>query len=215
MFARIDPTTTVLAALSLALAACGGAENTATLHLMDAPPEGVTAVKITVAAMQVHVVPSRDGTSAAGDASIDDDDRDDDRDDDDDDDDSEWRSLSVGRQIDLVQRQGETAAEVLGELGLPEGKITQLRLVLDTSDPENNVATFRGEDCALDVAKVAKKGIKIPHAFKAFRARADGRTSVWVDFELDKSMKRSGDCFELEPKLKLHKVKLDDDDFVF
>jgi hypothetical protein len=207
MFERLNPTTTTLAAaaLSVAFAACGGGENTATLHLMDAPPEGVTAVKLTVAAMQLHVVPGKDGpssSSAADDDSIDDHE-------------DAWRSLTVGRQIDLVQHQGETAADVLGELGLPEGKITQIRLVLDTSEPANNVATFRGADCTLDVAKVAKKGIKIPHAFKAFQARADGRTSVWVDFELDKSLKSSGDCFELEPKLKLHKVKLDDDDFVF
>lgn len=191
-------THTLPLALSLALTACGSEGSTAELNLMDAPPEGVTSVRLTVAAMQVHVVPTAEAPDSAdpADASIDDDDK--------------WVSLSVDRQIDLVLHQGETAADKLGELPLPEGKITQIRLILDTSTPDKNVATLRGNDCNLDVTKVAKKGIKIPHAFKAFESQAGKRHHVWVDFELDKSLKEKGSCLELEPKLKLHKVKLDD-----
>ncbi len=182
----------------LLLVACGGDGGTATLNLMDAPPDGVTSVRVTVAAMQVHVVPGSDGPDSAdpADSSIDDDDR--------------WVSLSVDRQIDLVLHQGETAADKLGELPLPEGKITQIRLVLDTSAPENNAVTWNGNDCNLEVEKVAKKGIKIPHPFKAFASESGHHHHVWVDFELDKSLKQKGSCFELEPKLKLHKVKKDD-----
>jgi hypothetical protein len=182
-------------ALTLACAACGG-DGGATLQLMDAPPDGVTAVKITVAAMQVHLAKS-DGPDSSDplDTSIDDDDR--------------WISLSVNRQIDLVQHQGESAADVLGQLPLPEGKITQIRLVIDTAAADSNVATYNGNDCNLDVGKVAKKGIKINHPFKAFVSEPGKDYDVFVDFELDKSMKAKDGCFELEPKLKLHKVKLD------
>lgn len=181
---------------SLGLVACGGGSN-ATLSIMDAPPDGVTSVRITIAAMQVHVA-GIDGPddSDPGDDTIDDDDR--------------WISLSVDRTIDLVQHQGETAAEKLGELDLPEGKITQIRLVIDTSEADDNVATFQGNDCALDVQKVAKKGIKINHPFKAFDTWAHAHHHVLVDFDLEKSMKREGDCFELSPHLKLHKVKSED-----
>lgn len=188
-------TTHTLLSLSLgALIACGGESSTATLHLMDAPPEGVTSVRVTVAAMQVHVAKA-DGPdmSDPNDASIDDDDK--------------WISLSVNRSIDLVQHQGETAADKLGELPLPEGKITQIRLVIDTSSPGNNVATYNGTDCNLDVEKVAKKGIKINHPFKAFETHTHRHHDVIVDFDLEESMKLKQDCFELSPKLKLHKVK--------
>jgi hypothetical protein len=183
------------AGLALACIACD-AGPTVTLRLMDAPPDGVTAVHITVAAMQVHVAGlDAPDTADPNDASIDDDGR--------------WSSLQVGRRIDLVAHQGESAADVLGQLPLPEGKITQLRLVLDTAQPEANVATLRGVDCVLDVTKVARKGIKINHPFKAFTSEAGRSYDVLMDFELDKSLKPKGDCFELEPKLKLHKVKRD------
>jgi len=181
--------------LSLAgLTACGGSESTATFSLMDAPPPGVTAVRVMIAAMQVHIAKS-DGPdmSDPNDGSIDDDDK--------------WVSLSVNRTIDLVQHQGETAAEVLGELPLPDGKLTQIRLVIDTGMPANNVATFNGTDCNLDVEKVAKKGVKINHPFKAFETQVAQHHQVLVDFDLEQSLKEKGSCFELEPKLKLVKVK--------
>lgn len=177
------------------LAACGPG-STAELRLMDAPPAGVTAVHVTVAAMQVHVDDKdskKDGDPT--DSSIDDD--------------KKWVSLAVNRKIDLVAHQGETAADVLGKLDLPPGKITQIRLLLDTSKPENNVATYQGADCNLDVSKVEPKGVKISHVFKAFDSKDNDKHEVYVDFALDESMTLKGGCFLLEPKLKLHKVKTD------
>jgi hypothetical protein len=126
--------------------------------------------------------------------------------------DDKWQTLPVDKQIDLVAHQGETAADVLGQLDLPEGKITQIRLVIDLTKP--NVATFNGADCNLDMAKIEAKGIKINHAFKALDPDG-GEAQVWVDFELDKAMTPKGDCFQLEPKLKLHKVKVDGSDVQF
>jgi hypothetical protein len=166
------------------VSACGGGGGVE-LYLMDAPPEGVTAVNLYVAAMQVHVAKAGSSTTAqAG-----------------------WQSLSVKRSIDLVAHQGEGAAEVLGQLDLPDGKITQIRLVLDTSQP--NTAVFNGESCDLDLSKVDKEGVKINHPFKALDAKSDKTYQVYVDVELDKSLKPEGNCFRLEPVVKLHKVKLD------
>jgi hypothetical protein len=193
MFAR---SLVALPLVALAVA-CGGP--TAELKLMDAPPEGVTAVNIKVVSMQVHVVDKDKAKDAdPNDSSIDDSDK--------------WVSLAVGKTIDLVAHQGEGAAEVLGQLDLPEGKITQIRLVIDTEKPENNTATKNGTVCNLDVAKVAKVGVKINHPFKALDTTAGSKHEILVDFELDKSMKEKGDCYELEPKLKLHKVKTDGKD---
>lgn len=177
------------------LAACGGSP-TIELNLMDAPPEGVTAVKLFVASMDVHV--AGDGAKDADPA------------DDSIDDDGKWTSLSVGREIDLVQHQGESAADVLGQLELPEGKITQIRLHLDETRP--NVATYQGVDCDLDLSRINAKGIKISHPFKAIQASGDDAIEAWVDVELDRSLKPSGSCFQLEPVVKLHRVKVDGKD---
>lgn len=187
---------TVLSA-ALLLSACGGAS--AELRLMDAPPQGVTSVKIHVASMQVHVDDKDKAKDAdPADSSIDAD--------------GKWQTLAVDKQIDLVAHQGEAAANVLGQLDLPEGKITQIRLVIDLAKP--NVATFNGVDCNLDMSKIEAKGIKINHAFKALDPDG-GEAQVWVDFKLDEAMTAKGDCFLLEPKIKLHKVKVDGGDVQF
>ncbi len=186
---------------SLMLTACGGAGSTATMRLMDAPPAGVTAVNVTVKSIEAHVddkSSSKDGDPA--DSSIDSDDK--------------WVTLTLNKKIDLVAHQGETAANLLGDLELPPGKVTQVRLQLDTSAAANNTATFNGVVCNLDVTKVEAKGIKINHVFKAFESKDSQKHDVYVDFELDKSMTAKDGCFLLEPKLKLHKVKTDGKDVV-
>ena len=187
--------TFVMSTAALLAIGCGES-STAELRLMDAPPAGVTSVKIYVASMQVHV-DDKSKTSSTLDGI---------------DDDQKWHSLSVNKTIDLVQHQGETAALVLGQLGLPVGKITQIRLLLDTTKP--NTATLNGVVCNLDTSKVAQKGIKINHVFKAFESKNGAKHDIWVDFKLDESLKPAGNCFELEPKLKLHKVKTDGKDEV-
>ena len=179
----------------LLLAGCSSEESgSIEVRLMDAPPIGVTAVKVHIAAFHAHV-DNKDAKDA-------------DPTDDKIDDSAKWVTRSVGRTIDLVAHQGESAAELLGELDLPEGKITQLRLVIDTTVPAK--ATVNGVDCLLDTTKVAKKGIKINHVFKAFEIGVGKKHTAWIDFELDKSLTddKKG-CFVLEPKLKLHKVKRD------
>lgn len=184
--------------LGFGLVGCGAAGSTADLALMDAPPAGVTAVVIQVAAMQVHVDDDNDDNSGSNSGpSIDDDDR--------------WESLSVNRSIDLVQHQGETAAELLGQLPLPPGKITQIRLVIDTAG--ENYAVKGGQRCSLDTSKVAKKGIKIEHPFKAWKSVKDTKHFILVDVDLERSLNAKGDCFELDPKIELKKVKIDDKDF--
>lgn len=189
-----------LSLVTLALASCASNDDAvATFQLMDAPPPGVTAVHVWVASIQAHVADVAAKDADPKDDSIDND--------------SGWHSLAVNRSIDLVAHQGEAAADVLGELPLPIGKITQIRLVLDTTRP--NFAVKNGVECALDTAKVAAKGIKINHVFKAFETRSGDRHVVLVDFDLAESMKEKGACYELEPKLKLRKVKINDANFAF
>src|SRR5689334_3566891 len=103
--------------LVFSLAACGGTSHEILLY--DAAPAGVTAVTLFVASADVHVDDKADKSVAQDDASIDHD--------------KKWETLEVGRAIDLMQHEGESAAEVLGQLDLPEGKVTQIRLQIDTS----------------------------------------------------------------------------------
>lgn len=176
-----------------ALATGCGSSNTAALYLYDAAPAGVTAVNVFVKSMDVHV-DTADTTATdsrdPADATIDDD--------------GKWESLDVGKSIDLLQHQGETAAELLGQLTLPDGKVTQLRLVIDPTQP--NTATFADDTtCNLDTTQVARTGVKINHVFKAFQTEA-GHADVYVHFDLDNSLVASGTCFTLRPMLKLEKV---------
>lgn len=190
----------LLTVCALAAVACASPEAppTAEFRLMDAPPDGVSSVRVYVAAIQAHVAPG----------SVEDDDQADksakpkevaERAD-------AWVTLPVGREIDLVKHQGEMKATVLGELTLPEGKITQIRLILDTTRP--HTATVLDYDCALDVSKVPPTGIKINHPFKAFSSAPGDRHTIWVDVELDQSLKSDGQgCYRLEPQVRLHRVR--------
>jgi hypothetical protein len=182
--------------LALTALGCGSGGSTATMKLQDAPPQGVSAVSLTVLSAEAHVVDvdkAKDADPADGTI----------------DDDTSWVKLTVNRPIDLVAHQGETAADLLGSLDLPAGKITQIRLMLDVSAPEKNTLTDALGTCNLDVSKVDKKGIKINHVFKAFESKAGEKHEVYVDFKLDESMKAKDGCFELDPKLHLTKVKTD------
>lgn len=182
------------------------------LKLMDAPL-GLDHVTILVGSIQVHVAQQEGDDEAKNgqggkpeaaevadpeDNTIDNDDN--------------WVTLTVNKSIDLLAHQGEANALSLGELGIPEGKITQIRLILDTSKPENNTATQNGVVCNLDTSAMNKNGIKINHAFKFIAARAEERLQIVVDFDLEHSLTASGGCFALKPVLKIQRVRNNDKD---
>jgi hypothetical protein len=177
-----------------ALVACGESGSTAVIKLMDAPPQGVTAVKVFVANVDIHVVDADKSKDAdPEDTSIDND--------------NKWQSLAVNKAIDLVAHQGEGAAALLGELSLPEGKITQIRLRLDMSEPQT--VTQDNTDCDMDTTQVPPTGIKINHPFKAFESKEGLDNEILLDFDLADSLTASGNCFRLTPVIKLVKVKAD------
>lgn len=169
------------------------AQSTATLYLMDAPPAGVTSVIVHVASIQVHVddkskTTSDDATDTKKDA------------------DGKWKTLLVNKAVDLVLAQTETVAVKLGELPLPDGKITQIRLILDAT--QKNTAKVGDKTCDLDLSKV-KDGLKINHPFKALEVGTGKKHEAWVDFKLDEAMEVTKDCYALKPVLKLKKFKTD------
>jgi hypothetical protein len=199
-----------LAALALAAApvlACssgGDSDNTpaapagpqnpplAQLWLHDAAPDGVSSVKFRVAAVQLHIDAAGDSTTTADDASIDND--------------GKWKSLPVDLDLDLVQLPGIGSSQVLGNLNLPEGKVTQIRLLIDPAAPHTYVMSGVEKELPLD--RVPPTGIKIVGTAHAPSAHLNGKLDLYLDLDLAKSLFAQGEgAYVFEPKLKLDLVK--------
>ena len=192
-----------IAALVLAAACSKG--GTASFTLTDAASDivGVTAINITLSSIQAHVAgkeESKDGDPT--DTSVDDD--------------NKWVTLTpTVKAFDLLKLTNDATA-ALGTLELPEGKITQIRLLLDTSKPANNQVALGTQNCPLDTSKVEVKGVKINHPFKALGVNGGGKVEVTVDFIASDSITKKGDClYELKPVIKIKRAKVDGKDFAF
>ena len=191
-----------LAVLVLA-AACGSGTGTVTLALTDAASDlaGVTAIKVTLASIQVHVADKDEAKNGdPADTSVDND--------------SKWVTLTPSvKTFDLMTLTGDATAG-LGSLELPTGKITQIRLFLDTTKAEYNKVELGTQICNLDTSKVDAKGIKINHPFKALAVNKDGKVEAVIDFVASDSITKSADCvYQLKPVIKIKKVKIDGADF--
>jgi hypothetical protein len=125
-----------------------------------------------------------------------------------------WMTLDgAPAEIDLVALQNDVRA-TLGSLSLPEGKVTQIRLIPDR-DGKNEVRLGDGTVCAIDLSQVGPKGIKINHPFKAIDVKAGKMREVVVEIDLEKSLERAegeGCTFKLAPKIKLRPQPDDDED---
>lgn len=192
-----------LAALVFSAACSKG--GTASFALTDAPADlaGVTAINITLSSIQAHVAgKEEDKNGDPNDRSIDDD--------------GKWVTLTPAvKAFDLMKLTNDATA-ALGQLDLPEGKITQLRLFLDTSKPANNQVVLGAQTCPLDTSRVDVKGIKINHPFKALAVNGGGKVEVTVDFIASDSITKTGDClYVVNPVIKIKHVKVDGKDFEF
>ena len=190
---------------SLLLAAACSSSGHASFSLTDAPTDlvGVTAVNITLRSIQAHVAGMEEMKNGdPTDSAIDDD--------------GKWVTLTPAhRGFDLMTLTNDATA-ALGELELPEGKITQLRLLLDTSLPANNSVALGTLICPLDTSRVAQKGIKINHPFKALQVNKGGKVEAVIDFVASDSITKTGDCaYQLAPVIKIKRAKVDGKDFSF
>lgn len=140
----------VLTAASLALAACGGGGGSdpepgsgiLRAAITDAPSCGYDAVHVTVQRLRVHA------SATAGDS------------------DGGWSELvlSPARRLDLLTLSNGVLEE-LGQLPLPAGRYTQLRLVLASNDATNPLANAvtpsGGASTALETPSGQQSGIKL------------------------------------------------------
>jgi hypothetical protein len=198
---------TLLCLAPLSLIACGSTK--VTVELTDAPPDMATLehVQVTLSRVEVHVA---GGDAADDDEADDDDEKSSDKDTSEDADDGEgsgWRTVAApAGTFDLVALQNDVRAK-LGELELPSGKITQIRLFIDPNGT-NQVVLAGGETCALDLSAVPPTGVKINHPFKALDVEDSSELHLVVDFDLKSSLDQTGSCaFALKPVIKLKHVE--------
>ena len=217
-----------LIALALIMAACTGGYGTLTLALKGkgAPPppaasyaqqatnpsSAVTVrnVFVTLSRVEVHVVPpggeDRSGpdddsdhgtaTTAEGGSAGEDE--------------SGWVTIPLAtRQLDLMALQSDPAA-TLGQLHLPAGKITQIRLFLDPAG-RNVVVLSDGTSCGIDLGAIPTTGIRITQPFKAINLPANEKVTIFVDLDLRAEQTSSGTCtYRIDPVIQIERVDVED-----
>ncbi|HEU0198972.1 MAG TPA: DUF4382 domain-containing protein [Burkholderiaceae bacterium] len=175
-------------AASIVTAACGGGGGnggtttgqgmgTLRVALTDAPACGFDQVNVTVDRVRVHASASADEASGG------------------------WHDLVVTppRKVNLLDLTNGVLEE-LGQVPLPAGQYTQLRLVLRGNAggaPANSVVPTGGSEQPLDTPSAVQSGIKLIHPFTV---AAGDLADVVLDFDACKSIVRRGNgTFGLKP----------------
>jgi hypothetical protein len=175
---------------ALALAGCGGggggisgtgaAEGTVNFMLTDAPACGFEAVNITVQSLRVHA----SGDAADGDAG--------------------WYEVPVvPTRLDLLTLNNGVVA-ALGQVALPAGRYTQLRLVLAENGRQapwaNSVVPTGGRETALTTPSAQQSGLKLNVGIDVPAGQA---LDVVIDFDACQSVVKRGNSgqYNLKPKV--------------
>lgn len=185
--------TGILAATLIALSGCGGGGDSSSspapapapgggngslrVALTDAPACGYDHVYVTVERVRVHASSS----AAEGD--------------------SGWSDIVVNpvQRIDLLGLTNGVLAE-LGQMPLPAGQYTQVRLVLAPNGagaPANAVVPSGGTEVALDTPSATQSGLKLIHGFTV---QPNSLVDLVLDFDACRSIVRKGNGgFNLKP----------------
>jgi hypothetical protein len=188
-----------LALAPLLLMGCGK-DTRVTFELTDAPPDtaAIEHVFVTLARVEAHVAGDGDARDEGPG-----------NDDDDDADRQGWHTITPhAGTFDLLSLQNDVRA-TLGELELPNGKITQIRLFIDESG-ENRVDRKDGTSCELELSHVPQTGVKINHPFKVLDLEDSSWLRVVIDFDVKDSLDQTDTCaFALKPVIKIKRVERD------
>jgi hypothetical protein len=107
--------------------------------------------------------------------------------------------MTPPRRVNLLDLTNGVLEE-LGQIALPAGQYTQMRLVLQANgagSPANSVVPVGGMEQPLDTPSAAQSGIKLIHPFTV---PAGGLADVVLDFDACKSIVRRGNgTFGLKP----------------
>ncbi len=169
------------------------------------------SVKVTVSEIWVHVEDKATKTESVDGSTIDDSSK-------------RWEQVSSEeRSIDLMTVRNE-ATKPLGDLAVPEGKVTQMRLRLKGTAEEGSdkyriagaVEETDGTVCDLIVPKSAiNPGVKIEGSFKAMKIEAGGKHRAVLSLKLKDSAKLTDGttcAYRLNPVMKVKKFEVESDD---
>lgn len=183
----------LISAISAAafIASCGGGDGNAgsptgqgTLHvaLTDAPACGFDAVNVTVDKVRVHQSASANPN------------------------DTGWTDITLvpARKINLLSLTNGVLAD-LGQVPLPMGHYTQLRLVLDPNTgngfANSVVLTGTNTEIALDTPSAVQSGIKLINEFDVASGQ---RVDLVLDFDACKSVVTKGNGkYALKPVIRV------------
>jgi hypothetical protein len=168
------------------LAACGGGgdggQGTLKVSLTDAPACGYDAVNVTVNKVRVH----RSGSAGEGEGG--------------------WSDivLNPSRKINLLDLTNGVLHD-LGQVDLPAGRYTQVRLVLDPNNGNSlaNSVVLSGTttEISLDTPSAVQSGIKL---IKGFDVVAGQQAELVLDFDACKSIVSKGNGnYALKPVVKI------------
>jgi hypothetical protein len=192
--------------VALALAGCSNG-GILELRITDAPPDtaNMASAIVTLSAAEAHFAGGgeddkihTDGFGPKKDVDVGDDDHGGK---------SGWVRVSgPPLSYDLLRLQNGVS-ELVGDLALPPGKITQIRLFIDPAGT-NAVTLKDGTTCPLLLDGVDPTGIKLIQPFKVMNIK-EGRTlEVVLDFDLKESVDVTAPCvFHLKPVIKIKSVK--------
>ena len=107
------------------------------------------------------------------------------------------------KQIDLLNLQGSHSEPLLENVSLPAGQYSNLRLMVDTEgDLDSYIVLNDGSSHELTIPSGAQTGLKLVHGFTV---SAGGLTDFTIDFDLRKSITKTGNTnnFKLRPTLRI------------
>jgi hypothetical protein len=176
---------------TILLAACGGgsgsggtvaANGTVAVALTDAPACGFDEVNVTVAKVRIHKSDSADANDGG------------------------WTDITLdpARKINLVNLTNG-ALEELGEVDLPAGHYTQLRLVLAADNAgsglANSVKPVNGAETKMATPSGIQSGIKLVGQFDV---EAGAKSELVIDFDACRSVVTRGNGnYALKPVISL------------
>ncbi|XXF80480.1 DUF4382 domain-containing protein [Myxococcaceae bacterium GXIMD 01537] len=191
------------ATLDLSVTSDDSSENaTSVVSAFAADLSSVKAINLTVSEVWVHVAGGSAADSIDGDGVSDSD--------------KGWEQVSTEERVFDLMTVRNQATKPLGDVSVPEGKITQIRLKLKNGNADSSgkvrlvgaVEETSGTKCDLLVPQSAfDPGVKISGTFKAMKIEAKGKHAAVLNIKL-KDWKKLGDAacaYQLNPELKVKK----------
>jgi hypothetical protein len=100
--------------------------------------------------------------------------------------------------IDLLQQTGGASYLLLDSVDVPAGEVNWVRLML--TDPAGTITLSTGAEHPLTVPSADQTGLKLN---SGFTVPEEGEARIFIDFDVRKSVIKTGNDYKLKPTLRL------------